>query len=446
MHRRDLARLPAQRASGHRVRVSRGRPVPAAARPSLQPDQAAARPVCAQAGRPVPLVGRAVRLSPAFEPRGPVDGPPRLGARDAEVRGGRRGVRLEHRPAPARVVAQYGDLRDPRARRIDAACRVAPARARHVRVVRASGVHRSPAVDRRDDGRAAARPRVPAAARAREPRAAQLLGLRHGRVLRAGARVSRDAAARRDAHRDPPAACGRHRGRARRRLQPYVRGQRARPDAVVARPRQRELLPADAGQPPLSCRRNGLRQHAEPVASARRADGDGFAALLGDRVQHRRLPLRPRRDARPRGARLRSRRGLFRRVAAGPGARAAQADHRAVGSRPRRLSARPPPAWFRRVERPLSRHRAALLARRPGPAAGARRAPCGLGRPVQPSAPAYLGVGQFHHRARRLHTRRSRFVFDQTQRSQRRGQPRRPRRQLQRELGRRRAERRRGDP
>ena len=186
MHRRDLARLPAQRASGHRVRVSRGRPVPAAARPPLQPDQAAARPIRAQAGRPVPLVGRAVRLSPAFEPRGPVDGPARLGARDAEVRGGRRGVRLEHRPAPARVVAQHGDLRDPRARRVDAACRVAPARARHVRGVRAPGVHRSPAVDRRDDGRAAARPRVPAAARAREPRAAQLLGLRHGRVLRAG--------------------------------------------------------------------------------------------------------------------------------------------------------------------------------------------------------------------------------------------------------------------
>ena len=40
--------------------------------------------------------------------------------------------------------------------------------------------------------------------------------------------------------------------------------------------------------------------------SARAADGDGFAALLGDRVPCRRLPLRPRRDARPRGARLRS--------------------------------------------------------------------------------------------------------------------------------------------
>ena len=37
---------------------------------------------------------------------------------------------------------------------------------------------------------------------------------------------------------------------------------------------------------------------------------------------------------------------VLRRAAAGSGARAAQADHRAVGSRPRRLPARPPPAGF----------------------------------------------------------------------------------------------------
>ena len=36
---------------------------------------------------------------------------------------------------------------------------------------------------------------------------------------------------------------------------------------------------------------------------ARAADGDGFAALLGDAVPRRRLPLRSRRDARPRAAR-----------------------------------------------------------------------------------------------------------------------------------------------
>ena len=42
-------------------------------------------------------------------------------------------------------------------------------------------------------------------------------------------------------------------------------------------------------------------------ASARAADGDGLAALLGRGVPCRRLPLRSRRDARARAARLRSR-------------------------------------------------------------------------------------------------------------------------------------------
>lgn len=446
MHGRGVARLPARRASGHRLRLSRGRSVSAAGRPSLQSDQAADRSVRAQAARSFPLVRRAVRVSRAFESRRPVDGPARLGARDAEVHRRRRGVRLEQRPAPVRAVAQHRDLRDARARCVDAPAGAARAGARHVRGARASGLRRSSARARRDDGRAAARACVPAAARAAEPRTAQLLGLRHGGVLRARAVVSVDAAARRDAHRDPSAACGRHRGRARRRLQPHLRRQPARADAVVARPRQRELLPARARRPALSRRRDGLRQYAEPVASARAADGDGLAALLGDRIQHRRLSFRSRRDARPRGSRLRSRRGLLRCAAAGSRARAAQADHRTVGRRARRLSARPPSRRLRRMERPLSRHRAALLARRCGPAPRARRAARGLGRPVQPPAAPHVGVDQLRHRARRLHARRRRVVCGQAQRSERRRQPRRPRRQLQRELGRRRADRRSGDP
>ena len=52
--------------------------------------------------------------------------------------------------------------------------------------------------------------------------------------------------ARRDAHRRAPPACGRHRGHPRRGLQPHRRRQRDRPDAVLARPRQCQLLPAGA--------------------------------------------------------------------------------------------------------------------------------------------------------------------------------------------------------
>jgi glycogen operon protein len=71
------------------------------------------------------------------------------------------------------------------------------------------------------------------------------------------------------------------------------------------------------------------------------------------------------RDAR---ARLRPARALLRRHRARPGAVAHAADRRALGHRPRRLPAGRIPAGLARMERPLPRHAARLLA-----AAGARR-------------------------------------------------------------------------
>ena len=56
--------------------------------------------------------------------------------------------------------------------------------------------------------------------------------------------------------------------------------------------------------------------------------------------------------------------GLLRRPASGPGAVRGQADLRTLGHRPRRLSARTASAGLRRMERQVSRRRAALLARR----------------------------------------------------------------------------------
>ncbi len=108
-----------------------------------------------------------------------------------------------------------------------------------------------------------------------------------------------------------------------------------------------------------------LRQHAQPQPSAGAAAGAWIRCAIGVEDARRRLPLRSRHDARARGrtastAALR----LPRCHRPGPGARARQADRRAVGPRPGRLSARRLPAGLVGMERPLPRYRAALLARR----------------------------------------------------------------------------------
>ena len=82
------------------------------------------------------------------------------------------------------------------------------------------------------------------------------------------------------------------------------------------------------------------RQCAQARASARAADGDGFAALLGRGVPRRRLPLRSRHARSAAAPAFDPQRAVLRRRAAGPGARQRQDDRRAVGHRPRRLSGR----------------------------------------------------------------------------------------------------------
>ncbi|MDD1452973.1 alpha-amylase family glycosyl hydrolase [Sphingomonas sp. H160509] len=98
--------------------------------------------------------------------------------------------------------------------------------------------------------------------------------------------------------------------------------------------------------PPLLDQRHRHRQHAEPHKGPRNPDGRGLAPLLGDQLRHRRLPLRSRLDTGPDGHRLRSRRRVLRRAPPGPRARQAEAHHRAVGHRPRWLSARQLPPGF----------------------------------------------------------------------------------------------------
>ena len=164
---------------------------------------------------------------------------------------------------------------------------------------------------------------------------------------RAGAGVQGDGAG---------PARGRHRGDPRRRLQPHRRGQPPGPDAVHARHRQPGVLPPRRGPAAVL---HGLHRHRElaqrPPAPHAAAD-HGLAALLGHRDARRRLPLRPRLDARPRVLRRRPAVHLLRPGPAGPGDLAGQADRRAVGRRPRRLPGRQLPARVDRVERQVPRH------------------------------------------------------------------------------------------
>ena len=200
---------------------------------------------------------------------------------------------------------------------------------------------------------------------------------------------------------------GGHRGDPRRRLQPHRRGQPPRPDALVQGHRQPLLLPPDARRPALLHGLHGHRQHAEPGPPERAAADHGLAALLGDRVPRRRLPLRPRFGAGARALRRRPPVGVLRRDPPGPDPVPGQADRRAVGRRAGRLPGRQLPRPVDGVERDLPRHDPRLLAR-PGQRRRLRRAALGLGGPVPGRRPRSVRVDQLRHRPRRLHARRPR--------------------------------------
>ena len=262
-------------------------------------------------------------------------GPRRGLGRDGDLRGARQG----HDPQPP------GDRR--------------PARG-HLRGARLAAGGRAPGEARGDDDRADADPGVLRRPQPGREGPLELLGLQHHRLLRPGAALP-DARRR---HRRVQAhgaadARGRHRGDPRRRLQPHRRGQPARADAVVPRPRQRQLLRAGR-QPALLFRHHRLRQQRQHPAPARGADGDGLASLLGRGLPRRRLPLRPRGGADPRPRRRRLQQPVPRRRDPGPGARPGQDDLGELGPRQARLPGRRLPARLGRVERPLPRRRPRL--------------------------------------------------------------------------------------
>ena len=99
-------------------------------------------------------------------------------------------------------------------------------------------------------------------------------------------------------------------------------------------------------------------------------------------------------------------------------------DRRAVGRGAGRIPARPVRPRVRRMERPLPRHRAALLARRRRAAGRNRNPDGGLAGRVRARRGPIQGR-QFRCRSRRLHPARPRLLRAQAQRSQRRTQSRR---------------------
>ena len=185
--------------------------------------------------------------------------------------------------------------------------------------------HRAPAAARRHGGRAdaGASPRLRPAPRRARP--VELLGLQHAVVLRARTSATRASSARRRVGArvqadGEGAAQRRPRGHPRRRLQPHRRGQPPRADAVAARHRQRDLLPARARGQALLPRLHRLRQHAEHAEPAGAAADHGQPALLGARDARRRLPLRPGERAGARAVRSRPARRVLRHHPPGPGA------------------------------------------------------------------------------------------------------------------------------
>ncbi len=156
-----------------------------------------------------------------------------------------------------------------------------------------------------------------------------------------------------------------HRGDPRRGLQPHRRGQPPRARRCrfrgIDNAAYYRLVDDDTR---YYMDYTGTGNTPQRAAPARAAADHGLAALLGARDARRRLPLRPRLDARPRVLRRRPAVHVLRARAAGPGGHAGQADRRAVGRRPGRLPGRQLPAAVDRVERQVPRHGARLLARR----------------------------------------------------------------------------------
>ncbi len=122
-----------------------------------------------------------------------------------------------------------------------------------------------------------------------------------------------------------------------RGLQPHRRRQRTGADTVVQGHRQRQLLPSGRRQALLH-QRHRHRKYAQSEQFTGDTVRQRFAALLGRRNARGWLPFRPGHDSWPRAKRFRSTWRLPGCLQSGPAAVGGQADCRAVGLWPGRLS------------------------------------------------------------------------------------------------------------
>ena len=230
----------------------------------------------------------------------------------------------------------------------------------------------------------------------------------------------------------------RHRGHPRRRLQPHGRRRPPGPTPPRAstRPRQPPLLPA---RPQRLV--HGLHGHAATASTAVHPivprPAHGLAALLGGidcHVDGFRFDL-----ASVLGRDSTRRRCWSARVdvISEDPVLSHQADRRALGrGRAATRSADFPGRPLVRLERPLPRRRPPVLAGRAGADRPWRRGSAAATTSIDAGRRA-SALDQLHHLPRRLHARRPRLLQPEAQRGQRRGQPRRQRRQPKLELRRR---------
>mgnify|MGYP001641978420 CR=1 FL=1 len=457
---RGHARAPARRLG--RARERRG------ARPALRlPRPRRVEPLRGAAGQPPQAHPRPLRPRPGGRPRpGAGDLRPRgrrrlqppvralhaLGPGLGRARGRRRGhgPLLPGGPRAEGARGAHRHLRDPRQGADPQHVGRAPGAARHLRGPGPPGHRELPQEPGRDHDRGAAHPRLLLRGLPADQGPDELLGLLDPVLLRPGALLRH---ARRPQGRAPgrPRRGPRHgldpaRGRPGdhhgRGLQPHLRVGDERAEPVPARPGRPGVLPARPPPPRPVHRRHRHRQHGRLPLHARRPAHPGLPALLGGRRGRGRLPLRPGGHA---GAQ-RHRVPPPPPPAGGHGHRPAalgrQAHRRALGRGPGRLADRGVPRPLPRLERPLPRHGALLLAGGrvrddPGPARLGRarpgHAPGRQRRHVQPrGVPGRArapGERQLRHRPRRLHAARPGQLRPQEQPGQRRGQPRRHRRQ-----------------
>ena len=178
---------------------------------------------------------------------------------------------------------------------------------------------------------------------------------RHGQVRHASRRAERPRqGAPQKRYRDLP----------RRRVQPHRGRQRKGPVHLVPRPRQSHVLHADARGLLLQLQRD--REHAQLQQPRRPQHGPGLSALLGGRVPHRRLPLRPGGHPRARPVRRPAAQSAAARITRlRPDSGQVQAHRRSVGRGWPVPGRQLPRLWpVGRVEWQVPRHHPALPQRR----------------------------------------------------------------------------------